>query len=72
MPKAIDAHSLFGCAVVRIPAGEVWRLSVDSELSSALPDPWMGQLGLYTYGGKDILAGIELLGGAVFSPEFGS
>ncbi|GEM_PF-5092695 len=68
----LSGFSLDRPAVVRIPAGEVWRLSVDSELSSALPDPWMGQLGLYTYGGKDILAGIELLGGAVFSPEFGS
>jgi hypothetical protein len=46
-------------------------MELDTELSEILPASWMGQVGLYTYGGTDALAGVELFGGAVFSREFG-
>ena len=68
----VSGISLDRPIVLRIPAGETWSMELDTDLSEILPGSWMGQIGLYTYGGTDVLAGVDLFGGAVFSREFGS
>lgn len=59
-------------SMIVVPAKGEWSLELKIDLESPLPSRWMGQLGLYSYGGEDRVAGVEVFGGAVFSHEFGS